>query len=165
MAGLAFFVLELIPLLSLQLNFLYSNLPAPEEIQDMVGTLNAFVQALLTPIQATMHDIIEIAAESAQTKLDAAIRQVVNLGLGGLLSLINTLGFVLGFLIIPAWLLDVLRDHQVGIRTINRNLPKQARPDFWPVAHLIDRPFRAFFAGQVVLAIAARVGIYLGRCC
>lgn len=162
LAGLAFFFLELVPLLSLQLNFIYSNLPTPEEMQEMAARLNAFVQTLPTPIQGTIYDIIDAAAETAQTRLDLAIRQTVSLGLGGILSLVNTIGFVLGFLVIPAWLLDVLRDHQVGLRAINRNVPPPMRRDFWAVIRLIDRPFRAFFEGQVILAIAAGVGIYLG---
>lgn len=162
LAGLAFFFLELVPLLSLQLNFIYSNLPTPEEMQEMAARLNAFVQTLPTPIQGTIYDIIDVAAETAQTRLDLVIRQTVSLGLGGILSLVNTIGFVLGFLVIPAWLLDVLRDHQVGLRAINRNVPPPIRRDFWAVIRLIDRPFRAFFEGQVILAIAAGVGIYLG---
>lgn len=162
LAGLAFFFLELVPLLSLQLNFIYSNLPTPEEMQEMAARLNAFVQTLPTPIQGTIYDMIDVAAETAQTRLDLVIRQTVSLGLGGILSLVNTIGFVLGFLVIPAWLLDVLRDHQVGLRAINRNVPPPIRRDFWAVIRLIDRPFRAFFEGQVILAIAAGIGIYLG---
>ncbi len=162
LGGLALFVMELVPLLSLQLGFIYSNLPTPEQLQDMAARLNAFVSTLPTPVQGTIHDMLQVAAESAQGKLDIAIRHVVNLGLGGILSLVNTVGFVLGFLIIPAWLLDVLRDHQAGMRVINRSVPPQIRRDFWAIVRLIDRPFRAFFEGQVILGIAAGIGIYLG---
>lgn len=162
LGGLFLFFIELVPLLSMQLSFIYRNLPSQAELQEMAVRLDAYIKDLPLPIQATIREILQVAVESSRTRLDTGIRQMVNLGLGGLFSLLNTVGFVLGFLVIPAWLLDVLRDHQTGLRTVNRLIPSFMRRDFWAVMRLIDRPFRAFFEGQVILAIASGVGIYLG---
>lgn len=162
LALMALFLASLLPVIATQVTYVYSNLPEPDELQAMVRDLDAVVDTLPGPVQGVADEMLQELADSAQTKLDNAIRSTVNLGLAGVASLFNTISFVLGFLVIPAWLLDVLRDQREGVRTVNKSVPKWMQPDFWAVVRLIDRPFRTFFEGQVILAVATGIGLYLG---
>lgn len=152
----------LLPPIGAQISNVYVNLPDEAQMEELVNNFDAELATLPAPVENTVKSILEETIDSAQEKLDNSIRSIVDLGFAGIVNLINTIGFVLGFLVIPAWLLDVLRDHRAGIENIDKSLPRWMRLDFWAVVRLIDRPFRAFVQGQVILAIAVGIGIYLG---
>lgn len=159
---IVYFLAQFLPPIGRQITYVYTNLPNQTEWEKMVDDINAQVSTLPGPIQVTVSSMLDEAVSGFQGKLDNSVRGLVNAGLSGVLTLFNTVGFVLGFLVIPAWLLDVLRDEQEGVRAANRLLPAWMRLDFWAIVRLIDRPFRAFVQGQLILAIAVGVGIYLG---
>ncbi len=158
----AYFLAQFLPPIGRQITYVYTNLPDQSEWEKMVDDINAQVSTLPGPFQATVGSMLDEAVSGFQGKLDNSIRNLVNAGLAGVLTLFNTVGFVLGFLVIPAWLLDVLRDEQDGVRAANRLLPEWMRLDFWAIVRLIDRPFRAFVQGQLMLAIAVGIVFYLG---
>ncbi len=162
LAFLAFFLAQLLPPIGQQVTYVYTNLPDQTEWDAIVADINAQVSTLPGPIQVTVSSLLNEAANNVQSTLDNSIRNLVNAGFSGIVTLVNTVGFVLGFLVIPAWLLDVLRDGQDGARAVNRSVPAWMRLDFWAIARIIDRPFRAFVQGQLILAIAVGIGIYLG---
>lgn len=159
---IAYFLAQFLPPIGRQVTYVYANLPDQAEWEAIVADINAQVSTLPGPIQTTVNNLLEEAVGNIQNKLDSSIRSLVNAGFSGIATLFNTVGFVLGFLVIPAWLLDVLRDGQNGMRATNRLVPDWMRLDFWATVRIIDRPFRAFVRGQLVLAIAVSIGIYLG---
>jgi predicted PurR-regulated permease PerM len=75
--------------------------------------------------------------------------------------LINTISAVLGMLVLPTWLLIVLRDGRQGAREINRLLPSRSRLDFWSIVRIIDRSLRAFLQQQVTQAFLVGASITL----
>jgi predicted PurR-regulated permease PerM len=159
---IAYFLAQLLPPIGQQITYVYTNLPDQTEWEGMVDDINTRVATLPGPIQVTVGNILGEAVSGFQSKLDNSIRGLVDAGLAGIMTLFNTIGFVLGFLVIPAWLLDVLRDEQEGVRSVNRLLPEWMRLDFWAIVRLIDRPFRAFVQGQLILSVAVGIGFYLG---
>lgn len=161
-AIIVYILAQILPLIGNQVSDVYLNLPSQTDLEEFVAKFDTQLATLPGPVANTINNILQETIDSAQNKLDASIRGLVGLGFAGIVTLINTVGFVLGFLVIPAWLLDVLRDHRTGVENIDRALPSWLRLDFWAVVRIIDRPFRAFVQGQVVLAFAAGVGIYLG---
>ncbi len=82
--------------------------------------------------------------------------------LGGALGLLQTIGFVLGLLVLPTWLLTLVNEQRRGARAINQALPAAWRTDFWTLAHILDRPFRSFFTSQLVVAFAVGMGTWAG---
>lgn len=161
LAILGYLLYILLPPISTQISNVYVNLPDEAQMEEIVNNFDAELASLPAPVENTIKNILEETIDSAQEKLDNSIRSIVDLGFAGIVNLINTIGFVLGFLVIPAWLLDVLRDHRAGIENIDKSLPEWIRLDFWAVVRIIDRPFRAFVQGQFILAVAVGIGIYL----
>jgi predicted PurR-regulated permease PerM len=83
-------------------------------------------------------------------------------------GLLNTLSAVLGLLVLPTWLLIVLKDGKQGVREINKLVPARARLDFWSIVRISDRSLRAFLQRQVtqafwVAAAMAAVALLLDR--
>ncbi len=162
LAVIGAFLAQFLPLIGGQLSIVYNSIPDAAELEDFEVELLAQLETLPDPVRRTVQNILVTAVETSQEKLDAFVITSVNRGLTGLIGLANTIGFVLGFLVIPAWLLDVLRDQQSGRESTNRLLPDWLQPDFWALMQLVDRPFRAFLQGQFVLAVAAGIGMVAG---
>jgi predicted PurR-regulated permease PerM len=75
--------------------------------------------------------------------------------------LVNVVGAALGLLVLPTWLLVVLKDQREGTQTLNRLLPAAVKADFWAVIRIVDRAFRAFLHGQVSQGFVAGLLTYL----
>ncbi|MCP4360338.1 MAG: AI-2E family transporter [Chloroflexi bacterium] len=155
-------IAQLAPIISEQINIIYQNIPDEEELAAIEADLLSRLDTLPGPTRIAAENYLQGLVNSTNNNLDEYASNMVDITVSAVTSLINTIGFVLGFLVIPAWLLDVLRDNDSGIQVADRALPGWLRPDFWAIVRIIDRPFRAFLQGQVVLAIAAGVGIFLG---
>jgi predicted PurR-regulated permease PerM len=75
--------------------------------------------------------------------------------------LVRSIGFLLGLLIIPTWLLTVLNEQRSAVRALNRLLPAGLRDDFWAVVRIVDRSFRNFVRVQLVLGVAVGTLLYV----
>jgi predicted PurR-regulated permease PerM len=76
------------------------------------------------------------------------------------LQIINTVTFLVGFLIIPIWLFYILNDVQQGRSFIDRLLHPRIRPDFWNLWGIINRILSDYIRGQLLLGVA--VGVMVG---
>jgi predicted PurR-regulated permease PerM len=85
--------------------------------------------------------------------------------LDSVLSVVNTVTFLLGFFLIPFWLFYVLMDQRVGAEALNRMIPSWMRADFWSLAEIIDHDISGYVRGQIVLGLsvgtAAGVGLLI----
>jgi predicted PurR-regulated permease PerM len=112
--------------------------------------------------QVLVTNLFDQLGESVRLNLEVYFSQVVDLTIQTVLNLVNTVAFVLGFLVVPAWLLAVLKDQRSGVETIDRILPEWMRADFWAFVRIADRTFRAFIDGQLVLGIIVGLLVYAG---
>lgn len=71
-----------------------------------------------------------------------------------LLSVANTVSFLLGFFLIPFWLFYVLMGQRDGQASLDRALPDWLRNDFWAVASIIDHDLSGYLRGQLFLGLA-----------
>jgi predicted PurR-regulated permease PerM len=152
----------LIPPIFDQLFRLYLLTPGLDELRDYIDQFRRYVRTLPEPTQATIVELAQQVAAKVRANLDVFLTELVNLTLTTVLGLVNTIGFLLGFLIIPAWLLSVLHDQETGVRALNRLLPETMRADFWAVLRIFDRSLRAFVQGQLLLGVLVGLLVYLG---
>jgi len=139
-----------------------SLLPDQVQIRELLSQLGQSIQALPEPTRSRVLLIIQSISEKLRLNLDLYLTGFAGLIVSTILRLLNTIGFVLGFLIVPAWLLSVLKDQRKAVKAINRGLPEKVQPDFWAVIRIIDRPLRAFVSGQFLLALSVGLGVYAG---
>jgi predicted PurR-regulated permease PerM len=152
----------LIPPVFDQLFRLYLLTPGFDELRDYIDQFRRYVSTLPEPTQATIAELVQQVAAKARANLDVFLAELVNLTLTTMLGLVNTIGFLLGFLIIPAWLLSVLNDQKSGVRALNRLLPEAMQADFWAILRIFDRSLRTFVQGQVLLGVLVGLLVYLG---
>ena len=152
----------LLPPFAREIPRLLSLLPDQNQLRELLNQLSQSIQALPEPTRGRVLLIIQSVSERLRSNLNLYLTGLVGLIVTTILSLLNTIGFVLGFLIVPAWLLSVLKDQRKAIKAINRAMPGKAQPDFWAIVRIIDRPLRAFVSGQFLLAICAGLGVYSG---
>ncbi len=155
-------VVLLAPALGEQLYRVYLSLPSRADLREYGDQLDAYVKTLPQPTQELIDDMWNRATSTVRQNLGLYLQGVVNLSLVSLLSLVNTLGFVIGLLVIPTWLLAVLNDQKKGVQAINRLLPDWLEGDFWAVLRIFDRTLRAFIEGQFVLAVVVGGAMYAG---
>ena len=161
-AIVVWFIILLVPALAEQIMRVYVILPGINELREYVDELEAYIQSMPEATQGTINEVVERAGTSVRENLDVYLANLVNILIAGALSVVNTIGFVLGFLIIPTWLLIILKDHKAGVGATNRLLPNWMRADFWAVLRIFDRALRAFIGGQFLLGLVTGVTMYLG---
>ena len=108
--------------------------------------------------------VLAVATESA-TNLQAAINGFVDSAASivssQILGVFNTLSFVLGLLVIPAWILTIVADEREIKRRAGSLLPVAMRRDAAAIVTIMDRAFGTFLRHRVLLAIvsgSARLG-------
>ena len=161
-AVVVWFIILLVPALAEQIMRVYVVLPGIDELRIYADEARAYIQSLPEPTQETIDQVVERAGTSVRENLDVFLANSVNIIIASVLSVVNTIGFVLGFLIVPTWLLIVLKDQKAGVEATNRLLPNWMRADFWAVLRILDRAFRAFIGGQFLLGLVTGVAMYLG---
>jgi predicted PurR-regulated permease PerM len=162
LGSLAFLIYILIPPLVRQTPNFLQLLPDRTEIQAIVDRLRLIIQALPGPTQEAVLKTLENVSLTLRQYLDRNLAGLAGAVVLFLIAIFNSIGFILGFLVVPAWLLSVLKDQRQGVRALNRVLPDSIEQDFWAVARIIDRPLRAFVSGQFLLAVLTGIAVYFG---
>src|SRR5262245_25130863 len=99
------------PLLD-QTAHLVANLPSQDDLQGFVQRLQESARGLPPPVQDALNDAVQQISGSVRQNLSGGLVALGNFGLASVLGLANSIGFLLGFLVIPTWVLTALNDHR-----------------------------------------------------
>jgi predicted PurR-regulated permease PerM len=168
LAFIALFIAALVPLIVQQVLVLINSLPSLEQVQQGTAQVNQLLSTLPEPLRVAIRQMLDETGMSFRTQIDNFIMTLPQVTAQAVLGLFNTIGTVLGLLVLPTWLLIVLKDGRQGVREINKLVPARARLDFWSIVRIIDRSLRAFLQRQVtqafwVAAAMATVALLLDR--
>jgi predicted PurR-regulated permease PerM len=161
LGGLAFIFYILIPPLVRQTPHLLQLIPDRVEIQQAIDRLRLIIQGLPVPTQEAVLKVLQSVSVTLREYLDQNLSGLAGAVAIFLLTIFNSISFILGFLVVPAWLLSVLRDEPRGVRALNRIVPASSQQDFWAILQIIDRPLRAFMGGQFLIALVTGLAVYL----
>ncbi|MCO5194605.1 MAG: AI-2E family transporter [Anaerolineae bacterium] len=157
-----YFIVSLVPIVGQEATRLQATIPSVDEIRTQVDEIDDWVATLPGPTQTLVNDMaLEVEGRLA-TNYDQLIGRLVDRTVAGVITLVNTISFILGFVIVPGWVFAVLVDQRRGTEELDKLLPQTIRGDFWAVARILDRTFRAFVQSQIVQAIITGVGVYVG---
>jgi predicted PurR-regulated permease PerM len=138
------------------------RLPTGEELRGQLDGLQAQLGQLPEPARTV---VLAVATESA-TNLQAAINGFVDSAASivssQILGVFNTLSFVLGLLVIPAWILTIVADEREIKRRAGSLLPVAMRRDAAAIVTIIDRAFGTFLRHRVLLAIVSGLLVWGG---
>lgn len=161
-AAVVAFLTLLIPILVDQLYFVYLSLPTVGDLRSYQQQLELYIATLPGPTQDIINNAFDQTTTRIRENLDDYARGLINLGIATLLRLFNTVSFILGFLVVPAWLLTVLTEQRKAPKAIDRLLPDWLRLDFWAILRIFDRAFGRFIRGQLLIGFVTAVLVYLG---
>jgi len=90
------------------------------------------------------------------------LRSMIGFILSSLVGLVNTIAFLLGFLVVPFFLFYVVNDEAKGTRALDHLLAKWLRADFWAVLRIFDRVFSGYLRGQILLSAMVGTSVFIG---
>jgi predicted PurR-regulated permease PerM len=159
-AILVLFVVQLVPTLGLQLGRLLAMMPSAAQLRESIDRLNLLITALPPAMQNAIQFSLEQTLVSLRAYIENFFANLPLLATGVFLSLVRFIGALLGLIVLPTWLLIVLTDQKKGVQAVNRLIPRANRADFWAMARIVDRSFRAFFQTQVTQGILVALSLY-----
>lgn len=144
-----------IPPLIGQIQSLIQAIPSIDRIQELGNRLLSQYQSHVPDqIREPINNGIASAVRTLQTNFTTYIQRVGTFVLNQVLQIVNTITFLIGFLIIPIWLFYVLNDEQEGGRFVDRLLHPRIRPDFWHTWTIVNRILMDYVRGQLLLCAA-----------
>jgi predicted PurR-regulated permease PerM len=152
LGAVVLFIGGLIPPLVEQTTALARTVPGAFDVRELVDRLRDWVGTLPPQQQTFVLDAVNRAVTFVRDNGIVVIERLLNLVILGSFTLLEWVGFSLGFLAIPTFLFAVMSDQRAGARAINRALPTAARADFWAVVRIVDRTLSSYLRGQLLRA-------------
>jgi predicted PurR-regulated permease PerM len=157
------FIVTLIPLLVDQFMILINSLPSLSQVRQSTAQFDQSLANLPEPLRVAVRQMVDETGLSFRAQIDNFIMTLPQTTVQTVLGLFNTLGTVLGLLVLPTWMLIVLKDGKQAVREINKLIPARARLDFWSIVRISDRSLRAFLQQQVAQAFLVGASVtFLG---
>ena len=146
------FIATLVPLLLNQFLILIGRIPSTDQLQQGAAQVNQSLVNLPEPLRVAIRQILDDLGTSFRAQIDHFVLTLPQMTVQAALGLFNTLSTILGLLVLPTWLLIVLKDGKQAVREINKLVPDRTRLDFWSIVRISDRSLRAFLQQQVTQA-------------
>ncbi len=152
----------LVPALISQLNSLLQSLPTTAQFEQWIASLEEYISTLPEGTRIFINEGFQQALIMMRNNLVTYIRSMINFLVNTGLSVVSTVTFLIGFVVIPFWLFFVLMDLQTAAQTVDHMVPRWLRADFWAVLRITDRIISRYFRGQLLLGIIIAVAVYSG---
>jgi len=146
-----------------QVQQLFASIPDVDRLLKMWNDLVQEYRALVPgSLQQPIEQGIRNALQTAQTNFAGYLQGVGAFVFSQVLNVLNTLTFLIGFLIIPIWLFYLLNDRSQAAALADQLLPPRARPDFWNIWGIADEVFSDYIRGQLFLGVAVGTMVGIG---
>lgn len=137
-------------------------LPTQDQVNSGVDNLQQIFGQLQEPIRGIVLTVSTQVAANLRAALDGLANGAAQFVTDQILGFAGTLSFVLGLLVIPAWILTLVADDRAIRRRAAGILAPSLRPDALALARIADRAFGTFLRVRVVLAIVSGALLWLG---
>lgn len=119
--------------------------------------LDAWYRSL--PLSDDMRATLDAAIGRVEAAFGTAIRDFLGPAVG---TLVRTVGFLVGLVVIPVWLFFVLRDRERLPHAVAAAVPQGWRPDAQNVLSLLARVGGRWVRGQLLLGVAIFLATVVG---
>jgi predicted PurR-regulated permease PerM len=138
------------------------RLPTGVQLQAELASLQAQLGELPEPLRSIVTAVLTESLTNLQGALDGFVESAAGVVSSQILGVFNTLSFVLGLLVIPAWILTLVADERAIKRHVAGLLPVAMRTDAVAIASIADRVFGTFLRVRVVLALVSGLLVWGG---
>jgi predicted PurR-regulated permease PerM len=148
LGGITGMLAYFIPALTAQSQEFARELPNYVQVIDKLLTVD--MKELLERIPDGISDAVETTVQNAVVTLGETLRRGVE---GTVRTLWQTLGFIIGVLIIPIWLFYVLNDTDRLRRAVKRMIPEKMDADVRNIVAIVDGLLSAYVRGQLLICL------------
>ncbi len=138
------------------------RLPSQAEVQASLASLEASLGELQEPVRGIVLAVVTEATASLRRAMDGTVAGAGQFVAGQILGLAGTLSFLLGLLVIPAWILTLVSDERSIKQRATGLIAPALRADIIALARIVDRAFGTFLRTRVLLAVVVGVGMWIG---
>jgi predicted PurR-regulated permease PerM len=164
-AGLAVLVLVVAvvipPLVAVSIQFL-RELPDSAQLAELRAQLDAYLATLPEGARALVVGILERVAAIAADGLSAFLDSIAGLVVAGVVGIFDTIGFVVGLILLPLWTLSVVRDGRSLRMRVASEFAPGVRADVMALLTIVHRALGTFLRVQLAAAAAVGVSVYVG---
>lgn len=151
------FLALVVPPIARELYGVYQSIPSADDVTRYRAQLTRYISTLPEPTRNFINSEIDMVTANLRANLNDYLSRLLGLTTSVILQVLRAVSVILGFLVIPTWLLAVLKDRRTMRRVIGRVVPTWMAPDFWGVVRILDRTLSAFVRGQLVLGLIVGV--------
>ncbi len=141
---------------------LLRDLPDSTQIADLRAQLDAYLATLPEGARVLVIGVIERVASIVSTGLSSFLDSIAELIVSGVLGIFDTIGFVVGLVLLPLWVLSVVRDGRSLRGQIAAQFAPGARADAMALLTIVHRALSTFLRVQIAAALAVGVAVYVG---
>jgi predicted PurR-regulated permease PerM len=153
----------IVPPVVSQIQQLIDSIPSVDRLQEMGRSLLDQYQNRVPPaVRAPIEQGIRNGLQTLQTNIAGYLQSIGSFIIGQVLQVLNTVTFLVGFLIIPIWLFFVLNDEAQGHAFIDGLLHPRIRADFWNFWGIVNKVFSNYIRGQLILGLSVGVMVGIG---
>ena len=138
------------------------RLPTGDELRAQLAGLQAQLGELPEPMRSVVVAVATESATNLQASINGFVDSAASIVSSQILGVFNTLSFVLGLLVIPAWVLTIVADERHIKRRAASLLPVAMRRDAGAIVAIMDRAFGTFLRHRVLLAIVSGLLVWGG---
>lgn len=165
-AAIAFVVPPLIAQITELIRALPDIATIQREANRLIDEYEQLLASLPPALQAEVQSAIASAtAEGLSTLRANFVSYLQGVGqflVNSVLSVVNTVTFLLGFFLVPFWLFYVLMDQQAGRVYLDRMIHPRLRADFWAMITIIDHDLSGYLRGQLILGTSVGLAAWIG---
>jgi len=159
LVGVAFLV---VPPLVNSLLIVGKLLPTGDQVNGRLDQLQQVIGQLQEPTRSIVITVSQQVTANLQSAIDGVVNGAAQFITAQILGFAGTLSFVLGLLVIPAWVLTLVADDRTIRRRASGIIAPSLRADVLALARIADRAFATFLRVRVVLSIATGLLVWVG---
>ena len=164
-AGLAILVLVVAvvipPLVAVSIQFL-RELPDSTQLADLRAQLDAYLATLPEGARVLVVGILERVGAIARDGMSAFLDSIASLVVASMVGIFDTIGFVVGLVLLPLWTLSVVRDGGSLRAQVATQFAPSLRADAMALLTIIHRALGTFLRVQLAAAGAVGVAVFVG---
>ncbi|MBP1705432.1 MAG: hypothetical protein H6Q36_1171, partial [Chloroflexi bacterium] len=164
-AGLAALVLLVAvvvpPLVSVSIQVL-RDIPNSSQMAELRVQFDAYLATLPEGARALVQGVVDRVAAIAAEGLSSFLDSIASLIVTGVLGIFDTIGFVIGLVLLPLWILSVVRDGRTLRGQIAAQFAPGVRTDAMALLAIVHRATSTFLRVQLAAAVAVGVLVYGG---
>lgn len=152
----------IVPPLVSQVVKLLTNLPASSDLERVRVQVDAYLATLPDITRNLVQGVLDSVASQLGGVLSGLQDQIATLLVTSALHLFDTIGAVLGILLLPIWMLYAVRDGKGISRVIGAQFSPGVAPDAMAMLRIVHRAASTFLRVQLAAAFLVGLGVWAG---